>query len=404
VINMDSRPGRWDAFNAEVAGVANWPFRAPVRFSAVDGALNKPPEWWTAGRGAWGCANSHIRILEEAMRRDLPGILVFEDDVVFSRDFSKTVSGFLCAVPDDWHQLYLGGQHLRRKVRQPRRIARGIYQAFNINRLHAYALHRRFYEPLHAWLTDWDQWRSYGCTHIDYRVGRLHETGKYKVYTPPRWLVGQNSGDSDTSGSACATRFWKPASVAGETKPPLVLIVGMPCSGAPVLAHMLVKLGLYMGDNCNAGCESPAVIKICERAYPNGSTTRAMSRARLISHLKQYIFGLTEEALCRGTLPGISHPLFCAMKPEIVEACCSGVRIIHIDRPLEASKSAPQKWLYHGKQDYFDGKIDKAHILNLEYAAIIADPAGQLSRIAEFLGIAASRYTLDNAAAVVKSR
>lgn len=98
VVNLDSRPDRWDAFveNANRAKLKNY-----VRFSATDGRTSdgdpfralvmdeSPPQMRCPG--VIGCAGSHIRIWNECASVNKP-YLVLEDDITFEPHFMDTLS------------------------------------------------------------------------------------------------------------------------------------------------------------------------------------------------------------------------------------------------------------------------------------------------------------------------
>ena len=86
VVNLDHRPDRLERLHRHLTSIV-WPFRFPERVRATDGRKVKPPNWWKAGGGAWGCHQSHLRIIENALMDDVESILVLEDDVFFKPDF-----------------------------------------------------------------------------------------------------------------------------------------------------------------------------------------------------------------------------------------------------------------------------------------------------------------------------
>ena len=157
-------------------------------------------------------------------------ILLFEDDAIFCDGFAEKVREFLDHVPDRWDMLYLGGQHLRERQGQPRRLNEFVYEPFNVNRTHAFAveLSGGFGEALYKHLHNWDDWRP--SHHIDHHLGRLHETRAYKVYCPGEWLVGQRQGRSNINGREFTNdRFWQPA--VHPDALPFVAILGLHSSG-----------------------------------------------------------------------------------------------------------------------------------------------------------------------------
>lgn len=214
-INLDKRPDRWRRFLGQVP--RDWPFGPIERVAAVDGERVTPPEWYRpapqnvgdgvtvversanpqeALRGAWGCLRSHVRIWEDTLGMLKPwvdSVLVLEDDAVFCDGFSEKATAFLAEVPDDWDQIYFGGQHLE----IPEGISPLVVRGCSVNRTHAYAIRGRMmlaaYHEMCGAPTSCRQQQA----HIDHRFGLMHRTGSWRIYAPRRWLVGQAAGQSD---------------------------------------------------------------------------------------------------------------------------------------------------------------------------------------------------------------
>ena len=53
-----------------------------------------------------GCLESHLEVLREAKERDLPNVLILEDDI----EFLKSIRDI--EIPEEWDMLYLGGNHI----------------------------------------------------------------------------------------------------------------------------------------------------------------------------------------------------------------------------------------------------------------------------------------------------
>ena len=56
VINLPRRAERWEAFVQRLP--ADWPFRVPERYVAIDGGLATPPDWWKGGADFEGSART----------------------------------------------------------------------------------------------------------------------------------------------------------------------------------------------------------------------------------------------------------------------------------------------------------------------------------------------------------
>jgi hypothetical protein len=197
VINLDRRPDRWESFCQRLP--ADWPFPQPVRWPAVDERIdgNESPLYFTQCRGAWGCYQSHVAVLRWVRDNDLDKVLVLEDDCVWCDGFTEKAQRFLSRVPDDWQQLYLGGQHYNETKGLPRAVDGEVLRVFDVNRTHAYAVRADFAEFAYRYLTKRPHNR-----HIDYVFGEIHERGFYPVYAPRRWLVGQSASKSDVAKDA----------------------------------------------------------------------------------------------------------------------------------------------------------------------------------------------------------
>jgi GR25 family glycosyltransferase involved in LPS biosynthesis len=208
VVSMSARQDRWDTLTEHLAGI-EWPFAEPVRFRAVDARVCKPPTWWKTPQPiSWGCWQSHVQILQDAMMDGLKSFLVLEDDVVFSDDFSKRVEPAMLAVPDDWDQLYLGGQLLQMQAHKPQRVNDHVIVPWNVNRTHAYGLRQKFYERCYEALVDYPSIVKLPYMHIDHWYGAMHQTGRSKVYAIWPWLAGQRAGLSDISSIKNPDMFW----------------------------------------------------------------------------------------------------------------------------------------------------------------------------------------------------
>ncbi len=177
--------------------------------AAISGAMLPPPYWWRCGQGAWGCLLSHARIVQDAMADGVETLLILEDDATFHPRAAEMLHAFMAQVPEDWDQIYLGGQHLATPAPVPG--APMVHRPHNVNRTHAYALtHQvmaRFHE--HIWEPPGAQGPSEGW-HIDHQLGSAHESQAWNIYTPLWWLCGQEAGQSSTSGAVQPRYWWHP--------------------------------------------------------------------------------------------------------------------------------------------------------------------------------------------------
>lgn len=411
VVNLDRRTDRLDRLHRHLAEIG-WPFRYPERFRAIDGRSVKPPAWWRVGAGAWGCHQSHVQIIEQALMDDLDSILILEDDVFFEPGLREKLGKFLNAVPDDWQQIYLGGQHLFQRRQPPVKVNEQVIRPFNVNRTHAFALHRRGMPIVYRWLTDYVKHSEHPRHHVDHRLGALHATGNIKVYAPHRWLAGQFESHSNIKGRVMPSRFWNGHRVQDQHES-FVAVIGLHRSGSSCLAGVLYKLGVHMGDNLagyesTGGYEAVGLSRICEKAYPFPCTELKMSRNDLRLRLGNHVRHVKKSASAKGKIAGGKYPHLCAMGDELQAICGKGLRVIHINRPLEesieslktrsrkskgqlsimdASAVKVQCWLWDRKQDF----LSHVEHLTLNYADLLADAAGEIDRIIDYLGLKPSQ-------------
>ncbi|HEX3359316.1 MAG TPA: glycosyltransferase family 25 protein [Tepidisphaeraceae bacterium] len=193
VINLARRADRLARFSKRLEG--NWPFATPQRFEGVDGLTVSPPATWKESRGAWGCLLSHRAVLESAIADGISSLLVLEDDAYPVDDFPRHAEAFLSRVPQDWHGLMLGAEHLS----SPIPVSPGVVECTGAIRCHAYAVR----EPLLRMLASF--WRDDQTHHCDVVFGGLMPY--YNVYAPDPLLVGQDAGQSDITPRLEPLRF-----------------------------------------------------------------------------------------------------------------------------------------------------------------------------------------------------
>ena len=166
------------------------------------------PAWWRAGNAAWGCLMSHVRAVQEALLDGVERVLLLEDDIVFHPRAPQWLERLMREVPRDWDQLYLGGQHLKEAT--PTRESPYIWRAKNVNRTHAYALHRRVYAKFLQHVLHAPDYIRRGAWHIDHQLGLAHERADWRTFTPAWWLCAQEAGGSSISGKVLPRMWWQP--------------------------------------------------------------------------------------------------------------------------------------------------------------------------------------------------
>jgi len=241
-INLNSRRDRWNRFSENLDQL-DWPFAEVKRFRAVDGRICRPPSW---GRnryrecfGAWGCYQSHLRILEDTLLDQHDSVLILEDDALLNEDTVNAMVDFLKQVPDDWDHLYFGGEHMKPPIAVNEEVVRGI----QVHRTHAHALRGDYLRQAYDYLISYptiDQYQHRGASplasyakrilsrpkslwtkshgersiHVDHHFGAIHRRQESNVYAPASWLVGQAADHSDIMNESYGERFWQACEAA----------------------------------------------------------------------------------------------------------------------------------------------------------------------------------------------
>jgi GR25 family glycosyltransferase involved in LPS biosynthesis len=335
-INLDRRPDRWERLKDHLEDI-NWPFRTPERMSAVDGDATTVPIWWKQGGGAWGCLMSHARILEDCIGRNVRRVLILEDDVVFTDDFSEAVEGFLSDVPPDWDQLYFGGQHLR----NPTRLSEHVYSCANINRTHCHAVSRKFMPRMYRHILNAYDYIDHPGHHVDHRLGVLQETGTVQVFAPVNWLAGQRAGHSDISGRANATHFWN--TWAGVPDMTLYVVLGLHAGRGNEIAGLMKSLGVHFGHHLEGfhepKMEDVGLAYICEQVFPFPSIERKMGVRESAPMLHDWIALVQREAANYGVVAAACYPQLCAMRADLTRAW-RNIEVIDVRVPIDQAVAA----------------------------------------------------------------
>lgn len=193
VINLKRRPDRLIDFHNNLKE-EKWPFMYPDTFAAMDGNCLGAPNF-NSGGGAYGCKQSHVRILEQAINDGIRNILVLEDDAVLLPGGVDRIVDFIRRVPDDWDQLMLGGQHMH----EPIPYANGIVKATDCQRTHAYVIRGQFMHDMYvAWMD--------AKVHIDWVMGPMQRDRN--VYCMQKFAFGQAAGVSDINHGIHPLNTW----------------------------------------------------------------------------------------------------------------------------------------------------------------------------------------------------
>ncbi|KAA5541548.1 glycosyl transferase family 25 [Roseiconus nitratireducens] len=432
LINLDGRHDRLREWFDQLP--KPWPFPKPERFAAIDGRRVPPPTHWRAGNGAWGCYRSHCLILEKCLSEGIDSYVVFEDDAGFCNDFAKRFQKFVCELPDDWGLAYLGGQHLYSVAHPPVRISEHVYLPYNVNRTHAFMVRGRsnmvsLYRHLHS--RDWKK-----ANHIDHHLGRMIQRryhgiarrnvgkGSVAVYAPDRWLVGQLPTRSNISGRRWSeTRFFNDAVNVDHEEEPFFAVLGPHRSGTSCVAMICHHLGVHMGNQlggfeATGGGEAVGLMELCEAVMKFPAADPTISDSDLTYRLKKFFVGKKSEAVRDETVAGGKYPHLCRFADHIHKAIGNSMRIIAVDRPIEASirslqsrsrkhrgnwyAATPQQCeqlqrsLLKHREDFIAAHPD-IPVHRIDFASLTSNTKHEVERLVKFLGIAPDPDEIDAA-------
>lgn len=438
LINLDRRPDRLKQWFEQLP--VDWPFPQPERVAAIDGGRLATPQQWNCGPGAWGCFRTHLQILEKCLQENISSYVVFEDDAGFSEDFTSRLKDFADQLPADWGVAYLGGQHLYPRRFPPVQISSNCYRPYNVNRTHAFMVRgRNNMKALYRHLASDDWHRNH---HIDHHLGRLIQQsyedrtngnpprrGTIDVYTPDRWIVGQLPSMSNICGRAWEeTRFFNDAEDTKVYNSPFFAVMGAHRSGTSCVAMMMHHLGVHMGNELvgheeTGGGEAIGLAECCEQAMPFPAIDPIIGDEELTQQLRTWINDRREEAGKRDTVAGGKYPHLCRFAKHLLEAVGKNLRIISVQRDIDASirslqarsRKFPDMWfsasneqceqlqhhlLQHRRQFLLDHP--QVPVLEIDFEQLLADPQAAVLQLIEFLGIQPSSSALDQAIAHVQ--
>jgi len=161
-VNLDDRPGRWRSakkrfkklnINAKRFSAA-CPKDGEVKIAFTNILRSKKKKTKKARDPAviknmptMGCLISHLRILKNAQNAGYKRILIFEDDIIFAKDFLKRANKIYRL--KNWDLLYLGSsQHSWKKINTKEAKRNGVYKSWMSTGTFAYAINSSAFEPL----------------------------------------------------------------------------------------------------------------------------------------------------------------------------------------------------------------------------------------------------------------
>lgn len=156
-------------------------------FPAIDARRLKIKGVTEENQGLIGCFLSHYFILQEAVMNKYKRIIIFEDDVVLSDDFSFKLMNGLDEVPNTWQLLYLG--YYERTGSHKIRVSKNIVIPKNTWGTHAYMVQNNGIKIIYDNLQEIK-------THIDIQISE-HISPKLFTYCIYPSICNQSGIKSD---------------------------------------------------------------------------------------------------------------------------------------------------------------------------------------------------------------
>jgi len=191
-INLKHRTDRWEncleQFQKYDINVS--------RFDAINGKNIIPSGKNGLLAGEIGIIRSNYKIIEEAKNNNYEKIIIFEDDVVLTNDFTVKFSQYYDNTPKDWCFIYMGGNHIHKPVAINERIHRMRYSYA----IHAICIHEKMYDIILNLLKK-------ELEQVDVTYAKLQRLHPSYVFIPH--LAWQKEGHSDIQGGYVNYNFLK---------------------------------------------------------------------------------------------------------------------------------------------------------------------------------------------------
>lgn len=177
-INLYNRTDKWQSASKQFAAEG----LNVERFNAIQG--NQFVTKYPAKPGNCGCNLSHYLIIQSALIMGFKAILIFEDDVLLTKEFVNKVNVCLQDLPEDWDMIMLGGSN----VKKPIPVTENIYRVKKSFCSHAYIMRNTLFELSLKRLKPFDQ--PFDCVFTEFQQS-------HNVYITNPQLAGQIPGYSD---------------------------------------------------------------------------------------------------------------------------------------------------------------------------------------------------------------
>ena len=190
-----------------------------------------------------------------------------------------------------------------------------------------------------------------------------------------------------------------------------------------VMHHLGVHMGNQLGGfEATGGGEATGLAHLCEKAMRFPAIDPTVTDAQLVKQLKSWIVTRKAEAIRDRTVAGGKYPHLCRFVNHLYEGLGTSLRIIAVDRPIEASiRSLRDRSIRHPGQwfaadDEACEKLQRsllehreifiqAHlevpVYRIDFAKLTEDPRTIINELVAFLGIEPTVEEIESAIAHV---
>jgi len=140
----------------------------------------------------YACSLAKRMAIRRGLIRGNGAVLMFEDDIVFHKNFIERIH--LLKIPEDWDLFYLGCRHLEKPIT----CSPGVVKCTQATDNHAILIHRKCARKVIKALSGYGRGSPPSIMYSDLQLSLLHnDLNAYAAYPN---LVWQGHSHSDTSG------------------------------------------------------------------------------------------------------------------------------------------------------------------------------------------------------------
>ncbi|WP_038167110.1 hypothetical protein [Verrucomicrobium sp. BvORR106] len=154
---------------------------------------------WNIGKRSYAVGLSKRIAIRRFLQSDDDALLLLEDDVMFTKDFTSKIDFLIDNLPDGWGMFFLGGNHVRPPLETD---SPGLVRCVKTHFNHALMIRRWCASRILKELGK----KPFRQMFSDQTVGKLQS--EIPTYAPERWIALQRHFSSDNIGGMRGRRTW----------------------------------------------------------------------------------------------------------------------------------------------------------------------------------------------------